>query len=162
MRHTYKRCTHCGIRYEYQQSGAGCGRPENDSRYCMPCKGVYDEALRRAFSGVARRYESRYRDIKEMPEYADVDLETLLRWEQGMKAPDGVFKGMFVQQVWPGLFNLETGDSMSIRQVIAQDGPHKGRRFQLHLWKQSGEHEVKIEMEYDLIEGRFTGACWPF
>jgi hypothetical protein len=161
MRHIYKRCTHCGIRYEYQQSGAGCERPENDNRYCPSCKGVYGEALRQVFAKVPRRYEGRYRNVKEVSKYADVDLKTILRWEQSMRTPKDETR-IPIQRIWPGLYNLETGDTMTIREIVAQDGNHKGQRFRLNLWEQTQEHEIKIEMEYDLVEGRFTGACWPF
>jgi hypothetical protein len=32
--HYIKRCRHCNITYNYQASGEGCNRDENDDRFC--------------------------------------------------------------------------------------------------------------------------------
>lgn len=40
-----KRCQHCKSQYSYQASGAGCGDPLNDDRYCPDCMAVINAAL---------------------------------------------------------------------------------------------------------------------
>ena len=45
MELTSKRCVHCKIPYDYQESGPGCMESTNDDRYCKTCKGVIDRAL---------------------------------------------------------------------------------------------------------------------
>jgi hypothetical protein len=142
-------------------SGADCNRSENDGRYCPSCKGVHDETLRRAFTGVQRQYEARTRNVKDVPKYRDVDLQTVLRWEQDMVKAAEREQRPFIQRIGSSLYNLETGDSMTSREVVAQDGPYKGRRFMLNLWKETREHEINVQMEYDLVNNEFTGGDWP-
>jgi hypothetical protein len=45
MRHALRRCRHCGTVYSYQQSGDGCFKDTNDSRWCPTCMEVVNEAL---------------------------------------------------------------------------------------------------------------------
>lgn len=166
MTHTKKRCGHCGVRYLYQGSGHGCNNPTNDPHHCPDCKQVILDAL----AQVPRRYEVRRRKISEIPQFAGITLDTVLDWEHRDKERQRAeiarkeARGEFtfplpLQRIFPGLFDLETGDVMSIRQVPGFD-EFQGYSFQLSIWKQKPDYEIRIEAEYDLVHDKYTGALW--
>ena len=150
--HQTKRCKHCGGEYRYQGSGHGCVNPLNSSTWCPVCK----RAILGALEKVPRLFECRYRNIREIPEkFPDVTLDRLLDWEQeNLRAQKGqlVFQRIFVP-----LINLETGDSQNSREVR---GPN-GQKYMLSTWRQSPEYEVKVQWEWDLQAGAWTGCPWP-
>lgn len=150
---SYHRCATCGNEYLYQGSGHGCNRPKNSSTWCPSCKGVVDAAL----SMVPRLFECRYRNVLEMEHFKHVTLEMIKVWETTPTS------GIQVRRVWPGLFNLKTGDQMSIREVVGRDGayPVKGARFRVSTWDNDPEYTIEVPMEYDLKNERFTGHQWP-
>jgi len=154
------RCLHCGNRYGYQASGTGCGRAENDPLYCPICKKAQNDALHE----ISRRFEGRYQNVRDLPAFSDITSEMMLAWERDeeddreQRRNDGQLVAV---RVFPGLIRLETGECQRIREVAAQDGPHKGTRFKVASWPNDTEVEVAILREYDLAEMRFTGRPWP-
>lgn len=153
MRLAYRRCIHCKDVYEYQMSGWGA-RKYNDGDYCPRCMEVVSDALK----SIKPRYACREVPIEGTP-YSDVTIEDIDRWNANDAGQPSVF-GARIQRIWPGLFDLKTGDEMSIKQVIATDGPHKGVAFQLSRWKISREYEIKVSMEWDIIKDQSTGDLW--
>lgn len=65
----------------------------------------------------------------------------------------------WIRRIFSPLFNLETGDSQSAREVRGQ-GSYSMYRFKVTTWKQSSEHSIEIPMEYDLLAKKFTGNTW--
>lgn len=154
-----RRCGHCGEKYTYQGSGAGCGRPENDAVFCPFCKRIQLDALSR----VTRKCEGRYQDVREIPRFQNVSLVEALEWEKAQEVKrqklrdEGKIVGV---RVFMGLVKIDTGEWQKVREVVAQDGPHQGRRFKVATWPNSPEYEISIEMEYDLVNNRFTNVPW--
>jgi len=150
--HQLKRCSHCGTRYSYQGSGHGCNAPLNDSTWCPQCKQAVIDALR----PLPRLFECRYRNIQELPGFADVTLEKLLEWEAVQLNPKGEVFFPVGQRIWPGLYNLETGDSQKTRQIIGPRGT-----FRLSTWRKDPEVIIDTPMEWDLTTSTWTGHRYP-
>lgn len=159
----YHRCAQCGDQYTYQGSGPGCGRAENDPKWCPICKGIVDRAL----ADVPRLFECRYRPTSEVKGFEALTMEMLKEWET---KPDPFHTRLdgtnppIARRIWPGLYNLETGDSQNIYEVQAWTNapyPYRSRRFRVSTWRQDPEFAIELAMEYDLREGRFTGRHWP-
>ena len=149
---SYKRCTVCGIKYIYQGSGPGCLEQIADSRHCTDCASVIHDALRT----IPRRYEHRWRDVKEVPGYDHLTLEQVKSWEEQ--------DTRFIRRIWPALYNLGTGDSQSIRLVYPpKDDPEHGRLHPIRLstWKKDTDYKMEVEVEWDTQKGEFTGRFWP-
>jgi len=158
---SYHRCTHCGSEYVYQ--GSGHGAPEyNHSSWCPDCfKDVSD-----ALEARPRLYECRYRDIREIPRFENLSLDTVLGWEaadtkereaRDKTADPSVVR--FRRGFFP-LFDLKTGDSTETREVSGR-GPFLGITFRVSTWRQKADYDITVPMEYDLVAKRFTGRGWP-
>jgi hypothetical protein len=148
MMHENRRCGHCGAPYVYQSSGHGCNRADNDGTYCPSCK----TALNATLKTIPRVFECRYQPITAIPSLSHITLEECLAWEGGRSGP---------KRIWPALTNPETGDSQSIREVVATEPD--GRvvaRLRLSTWSKTDEYVIEAPMEWDLRENRFTGRTW--
>ncbi len=147
--HRLLRCHRCGSEYSYQGSGRGAPR-FNNAEYCVSCAQIVHEALAK----VPRLFECRYRNIKEMPEaYSGITLPILLEWEKeqlSVKKEGQMFPN--IQRVFPGLYNLETGDHQCRREIrgnaLPGDVSYQGQRFMLAMWEMSGEYEISVPMEW--------------
>jgi len=153
----YHRCAQCGIEYVYQKSGHGCGRATNDATWCPDCK----EAVNAALQARPRLFECRHRNIMELSErFPDLSVGTLLDWESQPAEPPPTLFGAPIRRVFAPLFNLETGDSQTIREIRGQ-GQYASVRFRLTTWRLCTEVIIEVPMEYNLVEQRFTGHEWP-
>lgn len=155
----FHRCSRCGVRYLYQASGDGCGRPENDSVHCPSCKTVINEALKT----VPRLFECRYQNVLETERFKDVTLDMLREWQQADES--------IARRIWPGLVDMVTGDAQDIREIrgrgtgpeggwVSSAHPYQGIGFRLTTWRQKDDYTIEVPMEWDLREGRFTGRLW--
>lgn len=121
---------------------------------CPDCK----EAVNAALSTRTRFFECRYRNITELPErFPDITIENLREWES---QPPSNALGVPVRRVFSPLFDLETGDSQSVREIRGQ-GTYASVRFRLSTWRLRPEVLIEVPMEYNLTEQRFTGREWP-
>ena len=59
-----RRCKHCQSSYNYQASGEGCFREENDGDYCPDCMMLINEALK----SVPRKYCPKYDEYEPSTE----------------------------------------------------------------------------------------------
>lgn len=151
MRHCYKRCIHCGINYTYQMSGYGCDNNFNDEQYCKECK----ETIINALKLIPRKYEPRYRDIKEVPLFDGITLDIVLKWEK-----IDINNPKIIRRVYAGLIDLETNSIQNIREVPGQ-GNFSKYKFLLSTWPEKSiykDYSIKIKMEYNLIKNEFTGV----
>lgn len=145
----YARCQHCKDEYLYQSSGWETGK-FNDAVHCPNCK----ETIVTALNQIPRKFEPHYRDIKELPHFANITLEEILKWEKiHLNVP------IPIQQIFPGLINLNTGDNQHIRIVPGLDN-YKGYKFQLSTWKINPEYKIALCMEWDLIKNDWSGNLW--
>lgn len=151
--HRYKRCGHCQVKYTYQASGHGCNNPHNDETYCPTCKARALEALRQ----IPVRFECRYFPVAEVPQFADVTRQHIEEWEADLEERRKT--QIVAQRIWPALMNLQTGDSQSIRLVVASRGPHIGTGFRVSSWKQNPEYLIEIGLEWD-IQSQQTIGVW--
>jgi hypothetical protein len=144
------RCSHCLDHYTHYPSG-GAPDAHRDSRYCPACLGAITAAL----ENVPRKYESRWVPVAEIPRFRDVTLDMLLAWEKEILA-----RPLPIQRIWPGLWNLDTGDHFDIRGVPGR-GEYQGILFQVGTWGSTPiGYEIKVEMEYDAQTGEPTGNLW--
>jgi hypothetical protein len=148
-----KRCRHCQAGYVYQASGPGCGDRLNDDRYCPQCKAVIVQAL----SALPVLFQCRYFPVSEVPEYADVTREQVEQWEADFQERRKT--QVLGQRIWPGLFDMETGDQYCIRQVRATSGPHQGTPFRFSSWHNKPEHLIEVGLEWDLTQQK-RGGVW--
>lgn len=152
-RDAFTRCTHCHDRYIYGVSGFHC----NDHRskvYCKTCL----EAVQGALAKVPKKFEPRWVSVTELPQFQNLTLEEVLGWElEDRRANEGKLQ---VQRIWPGMVNMETGDTFSLRQVKGR-GRFSGVFFQVGTWSMTTErYTIKVEMEVDLQTGKLTGHHW--
>ena len=148
-----KRCSHCRAGYTYQASGPGCGDPLNNDRYCPICKAHINQAL----TALPVLFECRYFPVSEVSAYADVTREQVEQWEADLQERRKT--AVVGQRIWPGLIDLQTGNTQHIRQVIATNGPHKGTPFRVSSWDVRGEFTIEVGLEWDLMEQR-AGGVW--
>lgn len=142
MRIALKRCSHCQAVYECLLSGWDPDA-HKDGRYCPDCKDVVNKAL----EALPVRYECRYFKVEDVPAYSDVTRAHIEEWEAALVERRKT--ELVAQRIWPSLYNLETGDSQSIRLVVATSGPHTGTGFRVSSWKQNPEYVIEIGMEWD-------------
>lgn len=145
----HHRCGHCGDHYVYTASGSGCQDPYNHDKWCPSCTEVVVTALRT----VPRKFEVRYRNIRELPEYDDVTLELVLSWEVQNLEEKRAAGLLSIVRIWPALYNLETGDNQSTRAVCQ---PGTSKMFRLSTWRQSPEYAIEVPMDYDLLNQRWV------
>lgn len=156
-----RRCAHCGDQYTYQASGEGCGNKLNDGTWCSDCK----HAVLQALAAVPRRYEQRFRNIREMGDvYEHVTLDECKRWEGLARArhesnPRAIFP--FARQVFPGLVSADGTDHQNVYLVVAEDGEDRGRAFKVTTWRKSPEVIIEVGQEWDMVKGEWTGRSWP-
>lgn len=113
---------------------------------------------------IPRRFEGRYFDVRMTSKFADVTPEAIFAWERTEDTDREQLRAagrIIGQRIFPGLVNMVTGEWQSIREVRAQDGPHRGTAFKVASWPNETTCEVEVLMEYDLTESRFTGRAWP-
>lgn len=166
MRELIKRCTHCKATYTYRASGGDY--PEfNDDRYCGSCNEIITNALK----PVVVKFQPRFRDVREMSAYSEITLEMVLAWEKEWqdyyeKNPPQTISDFFSRgtRVYPGLVKMEGNkyiDSQKIRNVHAgMNTKWSGQPFRVSTWSKSPEHEIAVEMEWDLVNGCWTGRKW--
>lgn len=147
----YIRCKHCQGIYlwnSYNRSSS------SSTDHCPECKGAINAAL----LAIPRKFESRDKPISELPQFSDVTWETILAWEEDLRVQR--LAGLVAQRIGVGLFNLHTGDHMSVRWVYATSGPHQGVSFKVSSWDVDPEKTMTVGMEYDLVKEVFTGEIW--
>lgn len=171
MRVAINRCAQCGDKYTWQMSGSlPAADSYNDGTWCPNCKKVVSEALK----AVPVRFARRMRDISEMPEFSDVSLDLLLKWERDKRewaeerrkaqnqcpqcSIESVFAGM--TRIYPGLMHVDGSDSQNIRDIEARDGKHRGVVFMVSTWRNNPEYSIKAPMEWDLQVEAWTGRRW--
>ncbi len=154
MRELWKRCRQCRTGYNYQASGEGCQRAENDEHYCPGCKTKVCDAL----AGVKRRFECRYANVSTLPEFEGLTLQHLLDWEKEAllrRDQPGVVK---MVPVWFGAVGEYS------REVVCQ-APWRGQRVRLTTSKEPHptdgiQYRIEVEREWDLLNKCFTGERW--
>jgi hypothetical protein len=161
VREFHHRCRHCGTGYSYQASGEGCHRPENDSTYCPECKLTTLKAL----EGIPKRFECRYRNVQEVPQYEGLTLNLLLKWEKEWKEEDAKKNVLRGQRIWFG-----DGHVREVRGRKEPDGPWQwyGTRFRLTTRSSLGgdrienltDYRIELPMEWDVVNKCFTGEHW--
>lgn len=152
--HRGKRCVHCRTHYFYQASGHGCGERTNDPNYCPDCKARVLEAL----ASIPARFECRYFPVSEVPMFAHVTRAHIEEWEADLARRRET--ELVAQRIWPGLVNLATGDTQSIRLVIASSGPHRGTAFRVSSWRRNpDDYRIEIGLEWDIANQR-AGVIW--
>ena len=121
----YLECEHCGDEYPYQGSGsydsdqvAHIPREHRDSKHCPECKKAIYDALQKI--PVKFKYQSVNTD--------EVDIDTLLRWEEERNEENRKSGGLFAMRVLAGTFNTITGESEKVREVIGREDK-KGRIY---------------------------------
>ncbi len=144
-----KRCQHCAVRYTYTGSGHGCLEKLNDPVHCRGCTQAIVEALEK----VPRLFESRLRDVTEVPALAGVTRELVQSWI------DDWDRTHDYRRVFSPLYDLTTDDVYNTRSAPGP-APYDKYSIRLSTWKQKPEYELKVEMEYDLVKGEFTGNRW--
>lgn len=145
--HHMKRCVHCQVVYAYQASGSGCGRAENDDRYCPDCQGVVLEALK----AIPLRMQQFTQVVTDQEE-----IKRVIAQHKRLSAkppPDSMFPKM--RQIRPGLFKHKDGDIVDVMDVFVIH--LNGVEYDLQLWRK-GSEPVKVTktMERDLKTGRET------
>jgi hypothetical protein len=148
-----KRCSHCRAAYHYQASGPGCGNVLNDSRYCPICKGTINHAL----SALPVLFECRYFPVSEVPAYADVTRAHIEQWEAALAELRKA--AVVAQRIWPALIDLKTGDTQSIRAIVASSGPHIGTPFRVSSWESKPEYLIEVGLEWDIMS-QTAGGVW--
>jgi len=140
--HRITRCAHCQAKYTFQASGAGCGDPGNDSRFCSDCWAAVQAAL----AAVPVRFERVWLPTTE------VTLEELLEQERRLAEQQ---QGQLVaRRVSFPLFNLQTGES-DRSGFVRLDGKH----YQYRFWPgREEEYSIQVEME----RNRHTGFLQPW
>lgn len=145
MMERYVRCINCGVEYLWQSSGPRS--PEfNDKEYCPGCKQKVVEAL----SSVPKKYECRHRDIKEIPQLSHLSLEEVMSWYD---------PNQMIRRIWPGLYNLETGDRQTIEEILGKQ-EYSRWRFKVATWRDSREYSIEVPWEYDVVSKQFTNRWW--
>ena len=132
MTHEYKECKHCLSDYSYQGSGFGCFDEDNDDTYCPECKKAINEALKQ----IPRKFEYKFVPTD------DVNLETLLHWEQEHKREVEERGGFHSKRVLAGLMNLKTGERDVYHEVIGREDK-KGRIYIYHYWSSDENDKSK-------------------
>lgn len=147
----YIRCKHCQVIYlwnSYDRSS------ESSTDHCPQCKAAINAALQ----AIPHKFEPRDRPTSDLPQFSDVTWENIIAWEEDLRLQRQT--RLVAQRVGVGLFNLETGDHMSVRWVYATSGLHQGVSFKVSSWEIDPEKTIAIGMEYDLVNQSFTGEIW--
>jgi hypothetical protein len=85
-----------------------------------------------------------------------VTLEVVTQWEaQNAVDQQAGPLGLRVQQIWPALTNLETGDHQRTRAVFR---PGTREMFRVSTWRENPEYTIEVPMEYDLVNQRWLGT----
>jgi len=149
----YIRCKNCQIIYlwnSYNRSRESC------TDYCPECK----EAVNAALQTIPRKFESRSLPTSEIPQFSDVTWENIVEWEEDLRTRRQT--SLVAKRIGVGLFNLDTGDHMSVRWVDATSGAHQGVSFKVSSWDTNPEKTIEVGMEYDLANQVFTGEVWRY
>lgn len=143
----YRRCTHCNVRYLYQESGAGCHEELNDSRYCADCMQIVIDALNK----VPKKREKDYRTIpKEVWENRSDDLV------KAIKAKKEESKGKMRRVYFP-LFETSTGRSIPAESIEDIIEGSKGELI-IHYYADTFEiNQVRKPVEINCITGEEIG-----
>jgi len=150
----YHRCSHCGVEYIYQGSGANPPK----FNHATWCPGCYEAALE-GMRAIPRRYECRYRPTREIPRLESVTLETLLDWEARNRTDRAARGELPITRIFTPLIDVESGDAQNVREIRGRD-EFSVWRFRLATWRQKPEHKIDVPMEYDLEKKCFTGQSW--
>jgi hypothetical protein len=135
--HRYKRCAHCRSVYEWQSSGSGCQRQENDIKYCPECKKVIIDAL----SSVAVKYECVWVPTDE------VDIEILS--EQREKH----YKKHLVERVVLPLWDMHDLENVHNGFYVK----YNGKNYKVETWsKKPGRNSIEVEMQKEIKTGKLT------
>lgn len=143
------RCRHCQKPYNYQASGFGCGRKENDDRYCPDCMSIINYVL----EGIPRKREKRIVVTNE------ITKKEFLRHlsEKRQKEKDSPYR-----RVFPGLFNVETGETSHCDMITIGDGL-KSINYHMTWWDSDpDDFEITKEVEIDLTTGKEIGPWKDF
>jgi hypothetical protein len=148
-----KRCTHCKTFYVWHASGPDCFSDPASEKHCGSC----NKAIQDTLATIPKKYECRYEDVQKLPNFSDITLDIVLEWEkEGDEEPKSALRG---KRIWPGLFNTKTGDAQNIREVRGR-GNRSWLRVRLQTWKKDPEYKIELPMEFDLLEGKYTGDVW--
>lgn len=148
------RCSHCGVRYEYQTSGSWGATPKNSNTHCCDCYQVIQEALSKVPSRCKREW---VRTLSVSAKTLE-DLERT-RWDAA-KA-----NGQIVaRRILPGLFDLERPSNQHRQGIVKLDG----YTYRYEYWTEQGGVEagkVYLEVEQDTATGEILGPwdlndCW--
>ena len=147
-RYAEKRCAHCGEVYTRLLSG-GHPSEHSDGHYCPECF----DAVTKALVAIPRKVRPEWVDVRKVPQFSDVTLEDVLRWDQIEKdtqVQNGVEGRLVVTKLAMPLFDSDDPENRNdVRYVTAKDGPHKGIEFILSTWTKKSDYEIKVCMEVD-------------
>ena len=105
MRKTYKRCSHCGVRYIYQSSGSGCHDFLNNDSWCPDCMQVIEDALSQI--PIKRKKDIiHYTDSSLWSHLTDTIEEKIETWE---KEEEERTMNNLIRRMSMPLFDVETG-----------------------------------------------------
>ena len=128
----YSRCAHCGRKYIWCVSGKGYNHPNSPSKnYCSVCY----EAIKEALAKIPRAFESRYNNVKDIPEFSWVTLEKVLEWESEFFSENSASKSWTanITRIWPGLVDVKAGEYQYIRLVRGREEASE-YDFRLSTW----------------------------
>jgi hypothetical protein len=54
---------------------------------------------------------------------------------------------------------LKTGDTQSIRAIVASSGPHIGTPFRVSSWESKPEYLIEVGLEWDIMS-QTAGGVW--
>lgn len=160
MRTTIIDCKHCGTEYTHQLSGSydaiDTPRKYRDDRYCPECQKAIYEVLNKIYN-IPKKF-----GYKNVPTN-EVDLDTLLRWEQEhkddyrekMKQAEAEGKVMFpmCKRVLAGSMNLDTGEREIVNEVIGREDK-KGRIYIYAYWSHDkSKQRITVEKRINLLTG---------
>lgn len=150
-----KRCVRCGSVYIYHPTPRDDERLLNDPKHCPRCKQLIVDALR----DVPRLFEGRWRDVREVPEFAGIGLGDVIAWEKEFLRPKNDGR-LVMQRIWPALVDVENNDNQHIRLVPGHTYPYRGIGFRVSTWQKRSDYLIEVNMEFDLQKGEFTGLRW--
>lgn len=157
--HRYRRCSNCQDVYTYQASGHGAPKYNNPD-YCPTCQEVIVNALRT----IPQKFGRFRTPLADVPQFADVTREQIEAWyaedqeaQRKIRESSTGFASIQIRPIYAGLINLQTGDHQDVRRVKALEGPHVGAVFWITVWEKSGECELDVDMERDILNDRIVG-----
>jgi hypothetical protein len=113
----------------------------------------------RALKAIPVSFRMEWQNTSEVEKYKNITLEQVLNWEKlniSDRKPDKIYG----ERVIVPLFDLVDYENQNhVRLVFGRDD-FVGKTFYVSTWTKIKIYELKVPMEFSIIDNKFTGVEW--